>query len=86
MPWWALVLVVYSHLPIRRKASFRISEKEPGDSLVDMALPLLVETTSKPMLPTCPGQNRSSMIVDNIIPEGPNDFSDLDQMLQSVRL
>ena len=32
-----------------------------------------------------PWSNRSSMIVDNIIPEGPNDFSDLDQMLQSVR-
>ena len=32
-----------------------------------------------------PWSNRSSMIVDNIIPEGQNDFSDLDQMLQSVR-
>ena len=32
-----------------------------------------------------PWSNRSSVIVDNIIPEGQNDFSDLDQMLQSVR-
>lgn len=32
-----------------------------------------------------PWSNRSSMIVDNIIPEANNDFSDLDKMLQSVR-
>ena len=32
-----------------------------------------------------PWSNRSSMIVDSIIPAGQNDFSDLDQMLQSVR-
>ena len=32
-----------------------------------------------------PWSNRSSMIVDNIIPESQNDFSDLDKMLQSVR-
>jgi meiosis induction protein kinase IME2/SME1 len=32
-----------------------------------------------------PWSNRSSMIVDSIIPESQNDFSDLDKMLQSVR-
>lgn len=32
-----------------------------------------------------PWSNRSSMIVDSIIPENQNDFSDLDNLLQSVR-
>jgi meiosis induction protein kinase IME2/SME1 len=32
-----------------------------------------------------PWSNRSSMIVDNIIPESQNDFSDLDNLLQNVR-
>ncbi len=32
-----------------------------------------------------PWSTRSSIIVDSIIPEGQNDFSDLDKMLQSVR-
>ncbi|RMZ82496.1 hypothetical protein DV737_g2005, partial [Chaetothyriales sp. CBS 132003] len=32
-----------------------------------------------------PWSNRSSMMVDSIIPEAQNDFADLDQMLQSVR-
>ena len=34
---------------------------------------------------TAPWSNRSSMIVDNIIPENRTDFLDLDQALQSVR-
>lgn len=34
---------------------------------------------------TVPWSNRSSMIVDNIIPEAHTDFLDLDQALQSVR-
>lgn len=32
-----------------------------------------------------PWSNRSSMIVDNIIPENQNDFADLDNLLQNVR-
>ena len=32
-----------------------------------------------------PWSNRSSIIVDSVIPEGQNDFFDLDKMLQSVR-
>ena len=32
-----------------------------------------------------PWSNRSSMMVDNILPQASNDFSDLDKMLQSVR-
>jgi len=32
-----------------------------------------------------PWSNRSSLMVDNIIPESHNDFSELDQILQSVR-
>lgn len=34
---------------------------------------------------TVPWSNRSSMIVDSIIPENQNDFSDLDNLLQNVR-
>lgn len=34
---------------------------------------------------TVPWSNRSSMIVDNIIPEHQNDFADLDNLLQNVR-
>lgn len=34
---------------------------------------------------TVPWSNRSSIMVDNVIPESQNDFSDLDKMLQSVR-
>lgn len=34
---------------------------------------------------TVPWSNRSSMIVDNVIPEAQTDFLDLDQALQSVR-
>lgn len=32
-----------------------------------------------------PWSNRSSLMVDNVIPEANNDFSDLDQILQNVR-
>ncbi|KIX04058.1 uncharacterized protein Z518_07611 [Rhinocladiella mackenziei CBS 650.93] len=32
-----------------------------------------------------PWSNRSSLMVDSVIPEGNNDFSDLDQILQNVR-
>lgn len=32
-----------------------------------------------------PWSNRSSLMVDNVIPENQNDFSDLDQILQNVR-
>lgn len=32
-----------------------------------------------------PWSNRSSLMVDNVIPENNNDFSDLDQILQNVR-
>jgi len=34
---------------------------------------------------TVPWSNRSSLMVDNVIPEANNDFSDLDQILQNVR-
>lgn len=34
---------------------------------------------------TVPWSNRSSLMVDNVIPENQNDFSDLDQILQNVR-
>ncbi|KIV97734.1 hypothetical protein PV10_01445 [Exophiala mesophila] len=34
---------------------------------------------------TVPWSNRSSLMVDNVIPENQNDFSDLDRILQNVR-